>query len=198
MQVAKSALAVFLINGTEMKISRKEKTDAEEKAFNFRYELPFAFRSDLVSAEYNPNSTRLMVKLLKSVSNSSGVEVVVNKWEMQASATGDEKIKIDIKETRDSIILNCVPSKYNEDITLKLRDNKVVVWECKRTIPEPDGSKKIITATQSLKLPFEAGISAFRHVQQPGSQVQSTELQKPLAAGTPGEVQIPILDGPAA
>ncbi len=178
----KSGLAVTLRHGTEVQVARTQGSDV----LNYKYQLPFAFSADRVTAEYQADG-RLLVRLLRPSAPSAGQnEVAIASYIQGAGLNGPPRLQIDIKETKDKLLLRTMPSKFAEEVVVKLRDGKVVVWECKH-IEDDIVGQQIVTATQTLKLPFEVSAAACSVVQH-GAEGATTEILKP----TGGAAEVPI------
>lgn len=178
---ARASLSVILRNGAELVINRA--SGSQQK-----YELPFAYTADRVTARFTADE-HLIIKLHKPRETKSTGDVDLAAFRMVPKSLS-ERVQIDIKETHTHLLLTTLPSKWDEQVTVRLRDGKVLLWETKHNVEDQEGLKSV-TATQSLKLPFEVSPAAVQVTVLPNDAGAVTQLIKPLA-GTVGDVAIPI------
>jgi len=178
---ARSSLSVVLRNGTELVVNRANQAQ-------FKFELPFAYTPERVTARMSSDE-KLIVKLHKPRESSNSGEVSLSQFRMVPKSMS-ERVQIDIKETHSHLLLTTLPSKWDEQVTVKLRDGKVLLWETKHNVEDEEGLKSV-TATQSLKLPFEVSPAAVQITVLPNDAGAVTQLVKPLV-GTVGDVNVPI------
>jgi len=182
----KQNISVKLKKGTELHVVKV----SAGKTSDFCYQLPFAFAPDRVTAEYHSDS-RVVVKLLKSIQSTVTGEDILAQFTMTTRNPGVNSVTVDIKETKEFFFLRAMPSKFIEDVVHKLKDKKVLIWECKHTI-EDEESRKIITATQTIKLPFEVEPSTIR-VELHGTEGATTKVPKPTGSDFEADIEIKIV-----
>jgi len=182
----KQNVSVKLKKGIELHVIKV----SSGKTSDFCYQLPFAFAADRVTAEYH-SDTRIIVKLLKSIQSSVTGEDILAQFTMTTLNPSASSVSVDIKETKEFFFLRAMPSKFTEDVVHKLKDKKVLIWECKHTIEDED-ARKIITATQTIKLPFEVDPSTIR-VELHGTEGATTKVPKPTGSDFEADIEIKIV-----
>jgi len=129
-----------------------------------------------------------VVKLLKSIQSTVTGEDILAQFTMTTLNPTANSVTVDIKETKEFFFLRAMPSKFIEDVMHKLKDKKILIWECRHTI-EDEEARKIITATQTIKLPFEVDHSTIR-VELHGTEGATTKVPKPTATDFEAEIEL--------